>query len=319
MGAVIQKFLGTLAFTLGIASSAIASPLNFMLLPLVPPDARIVAGFENYTDSHRYGQLLLTTHADRLDFADWQSIAGVDSERVLREVVEVAAALPDGELTKHLVLVAGKFDRQRIFNSAQMNGAAAAEFEGQPVLLIKPFDREYGDMVETRWLAILENRIGLLGSPSMVQQAIRRYANHSDVDMVLRERLAQLRPDVSSWNVLVGTPSGTQGFLLHSGSRWAPLFENAEMLMVGVRFGPQVRVDFSVHAARERGLSFFTQKATSFPEIFADEAYHPRLRNVVYETNRVQGSIQMPSKQFDIWSEQANHPRASQAPPSRGE
>lgn len=300
-----------------------ASPLNFTLLPLVPPGAQIVAGFENYFDSNRHGILLLSSHYDRLDFADWQSITGVDSKRSLHEVIEVAGATPQGELTEHLLLVAGRFDRELIFKSAQMNSAGKVEFEGHPVILIKPFAREKGDMVDTRWMAILENRIGLLGSRAMVQQALRRFANHADTDMILRERLSQLRRDVTSWNVLVAARVKGRQFLLHPGSAWAPLLDRAEMLTVGVRFGSKVRVDFSVHTSSGEGADFLAEKANSFRAIFAGElpadSREGRLRDLIIETGHVLGSIQMSSSQFDEWSLNPDRPRTAQTPLSRGE
>ena len=293
-----------------------ASPLNFTLLPLVPPGAQIVSGFENRRDSCQDGLLVLSSHYNRLDFADWQSITGVDSERRIREVIEVAAATPEGDLTEHLLLVAGRFNRERIFKSAETN-AATLEFEGHRVVLIKPFAREKGDMVDTRWLVILEDRIGLLGSKDMVQKALRRYANHDDTDMVLRERLFQLPRDVSSWNVLVAERMGGRQFLMHPGSAWAPLLDDAQMLMVGARFGPKVRVVFSVHASSEHGTEFFAKKVNSFHAIFANvfrgKRRQQRLKDVEFEANRVQGSIEMSMKQFEAWGEQASLPANSHA------
>jgi hypothetical protein len=305
------------------AGLALASPVSSELLPLVPPGAQIVAGFENYNDPHRHGQLILTTHSDRLDLADWQAITGVDSERIVHEVVEVASSSSQGTLTEHLLLVLGHFDKERIFNAAEENGANRIRFQDEALMIIKPFGREKGDMVDTRWLAIVENRIGIFGTPSMVERALNRYASHADVDMVLRERLSQLRPDVSSWNVLTTSSRGMQNFLLHPGSRWAPLFQDAEVLMVGARFGPKVRVDFSVHAAAERGSDFFKQKAASFLAVFApglrDRSRVSRLRDVVYETNHIQGSLEMSMNQFEEWGEDGGSPRNPPPPISRGE
>ena len=79
MGASDHKLLFTLALTTVFAGSGFASPLNSKLLSLVPPGAEIVAGFENYPALHGHGQLLLTTHNNRLVLDDWQALAGVDN------------------------------------------------------------------------------------------------------------------------------------------------------------------------------------------------------------------------------------------------
>ena len=179
--------------------AGLASPLNFKVLSLVPAGAGIVAGFENYADPHRHGQLLLSTHNNRLDVADWLSLVGVDSNRVFDEGIEVASASEeDGMLTEHLLLIAGKFDKDRIFKSAELNGAERSGYNGETVMLIQPFTRQRHEMQDMRWLVILENRVGMLGTPLLVKQALERYWTHADVDRALKERLSQLPHDSSS-------------------------------------------------------------------------------------------------------------------------
>src|SRR5579864_8655459 len=172
---VVLKGFYTLAFTAFLTGYGLASPLNSKLLPLVPGGAEIVAGFENHSGPGHHGRLLLTTHNNRVDLDDWQALTGADSRRVYEEVIEVAASNVEGRLAEHLLLVAGRFDRERIFHSLQENGAKSTEYQEQPILLIAPFSRERGDMLDTRWLVILDNRIGMLGTPALVQQALRRY------------------------------------------------------------------------------------------------------------------------------------------------
>lgn len=287
-----------------------ASPLSSKLLPLVPSGSPIVAGFENRYDTNAHGRLLLTTHNNRLDLDDWQALTGVDNKRIFEEVIEVAGS-PGGEnLSEHLLLVSGHFDRNRIFTAAEQNGAEKIEYQGQSAMVIKPFLRERGDMLDTRWLVILENRIGLLGTPLLVQQALTRYANHSVPDPILEERLSLLRPDVSSWNVIVSTPTSAKNInFAQPRSAWARLQEGADVLMVGTRFGPKVRVDFSIHAGGNRGAAFFSEKAGFFTSAFAAETVpqaspseaQRRLENLSIEPNRVHGSILLSETQFELW------------------
>src|SRR5215472_3558815 len=123
MRPLLQKGLFSVALTAFCAGSGLASPLSSRLLPLVPSGADIVAGFENYAASNLHGRLLLTTRNNRLDLEDFQSLTGVDSHRVFDELIEVAAAPPGGSLAEHMLLVAGRFDRERIFASMELNGA----------------------------------------------------------------------------------------------------------------------------------------------------------------------------------------------------
>jgi len=309
----IYRHLCTLVSTAVFAASGFSSPLNSKLLSLVPPGAEIVAGFENHLGGHRLGRLLLSTHNDRLDLDDWRALAGVDNKRVIDEVIEVAASSPSGRLTEHLLLVAGRFDRERIFKAAELNGAERRVYEGGTVLLIKPFAREQGEMLDTRWLVILNDRIAMLGTQTMVQNALHRYAAHTDIDMPLMERLSQLRRDVSSWTVLVGTPKTEEGLLsTQPNSVLTRLLDGAEVLMIGTRFGAKIRVDFSLQGRSDHQSEFLTQKATSFADVFAKEPLlrsgslqqkQRRFESLSFEQDRIQGSVSLSEQEFQRWHE----------------
>lgn len=327
MGASNHKLLCMLALTAVFAGSAFASPLNSKLLSLVPPGAEIVAGFENQPALHGHGQLLLTTHNNRLDLDDWQALAGVDHKRVVQEVIEVAASpTGGGKLTEHLLLVAGRVDTERIFSAAHLNGAEKSEFEGQMVMLIPPFTREKTEMPETRWLIILDSRIAMLGTPLLVQGALRRYLSHADTDMPLLERLSQLPNDVGSWNVLVSPRRAPTDYTVaQPTSPWARLLQGAEVLMIGARFGSRVRIDLSFHARGESGQEFLTEKAESFAEVFASgpsDGRSPRpsqnrLGNLRLEPNHLEASIELSQAQFEQWGEQTTSLRITQPSTSR--
>lgn len=310
----IFKGLFTVALTAFFAGSGLASPLSSKLLPLVPAGAEVVAGFENHPTPDSHGRLLLTTHNNRLDLDDWQALTGVDNNRIFDEIIEIATSQASGQLTEHLLLVAGRFDQERIFRSAELNGAENTEFEGQKIVLIKPFARERGDMLDTRWLVILDNRIGMLGTPWLVQKVLRRYTDHSVPDSVLEERLSLLRPDVTSWNVIVEPTTNAKSinFAIPQSS-WARLQQDADVLMIGARFGSRIRVDFSIHAKADRGAEFFSRKAAFFTDALAYEpnperaspgAAQQRLQNYSLEPNHVQGSVELSSRQFQAWCEQ---------------
>lgn len=320
-----RKLLYTLALLLISTISVSASPLNCKLLSLVPPGSGIVAGFENYSDPHRHGQLLLSTHSNRVDLGDWLAISGADSKRALEEGIEVASSPAGGMLpTEHLLLVVGQFDKERIYTSAEQNGAKRSEYDGETVMLIQPFTREKGEMQDVRWLIILENRIGIFGTPLLVQQALRRYQTHADVDRPLRERLSQLPHDVSSWNVLISA-TDRKSIYMHAGSRWADLVEEAEVLIVGTRFGPKVRVDFLLHSNSSHGAGFFQQKVSSFAQVFANGlpggSEERRLSKVSLEPDRVRGSMELSKRQFEMWCEQGSLDQGLRAvrPMSHGE
>jgi hypothetical protein len=329
MGRFAFRFFSAIVSTAVLAGSSFGSPLNNRLLALIPPGSDVVVAFEN--QPHAHGQLLLATHADRLDLQDWQAISGVDSKRVFDQIVEAAAAPFGGNLSEHVVLVAGHFDKEVIFKSVEMGGAERSTFDGETIMVIKPFAREQGDMLDTRWLAILDNRIGIFGTQWMVERALKRYTSHADIDMPLMERLSQLRSDVTSWSVLVAPPDASRAYQVsQASSPWTRFMEDAAVLMVGVRFGSKVRVDFLLHATVDHGMEFFEQKAATFAEVFAmdDSDLRPghsrqrKLGNVTVQSDHVQASIQLSARQFDEWADQTTRNRAIaslQHSTSRGE
>jgi hypothetical protein len=165
-------------------------------------------------------------------------------------------------------------------------------------------------MLDTRWLVILNDRIAMFGTPGIVQSAAGRYFHHAVPDPVLLERLSQLRPDVTSWNVLVAPPMTKNLNFTRTHGAWARLMEDTELLMVGARFGPKIRVDFVVTATTDRGEEYFTRKAALFtgvftrnssPEVTLAESFEPRLENLLVDERRIQGSVALSRKQFDEW------------------
>jgi hypothetical protein len=326
MSPSIYRLLCALATPALFAVPGFASPLNSKLLPLVPPGAEIVAGFENHAGGHKIGRLLLSTHNDRLDLDDWQGLAGVDNKRVIDEVIEVAASSETGRLSEHLLLVAGKFDRERIFKAAEMNGAQRREYEGGTVMLVKPLAREQGEMLDTRWLAILDNRVAMFGTESMVQGSLHRYAAGADIDMPLMERLTQMRRDVSSWNVLVAPKVEKSLRLTQPNSLLARLIDGAEVLMIGTRFGDRIRVDFSFHSRKDQKSGFLSEKAASFAEVFAKEGplrsgpsqqTQRNLENLDLKPDRIQGSVELSEKEFERWNEQGGFAQPLQGTATR--
>jgi len=305
----------TTAMVASWVAGGFASPLSSRLLPLVPPGAEIVAGFENHSGPTARGRLLLTTHNNRLDLDDWQALTGVDSKRFFDEIVEVAAAPSGGELSEHMLLVSGRFDRERIVRSLEENGARAQEFQGQRIHMIDPLSRERGDLVGVRWLAILNNSIGILGTQRLVQQALRRYADHAVTDSILYERLALLQPDVTSWNVLApARNTARQLSFAQPYTAWAQLQEDADVLTVAVRFGKKIRVDFSIHANDGHGSEFFTRKAAMFTDALGagpEPEAQRQLQNFSLEPNRVRGSVEFTSSQFEAWCDRLYTLRAS--------
>ncbi len=282
-----------------------ASPASSKLLALVPEGAQIVAGIEDPHNPASSGRLLFVTHSCNLDFNDLVAITGVDPHREADEVIEVATSSAEEELNEHLVLVAGRFDLERVFRSAVENGASMSEYRGERLLVLEPFTRERQEMSASRWMAILDDRTTVFGSRQLVLQALDRYLNGSAPDPLLVERLRQLHPDVNSWNVLVMSEPMLARHVnpgqLHA--PWTHVLDGADELTVGIHYSSTDRIDFAVHTMSTRTASSLAGLATAPRVISVDLATSMRLRlqTLSVEQGRVRGSLLVPGEQFDRW------------------
>ena len=312
------SYIGLL--TTVVVARAFASPAEGKLLPLVPGGVEIVAGIEDPHNENSHGRLLLVTHNNNVDLNDWLALTGVDAHRQVDEVIQVAASSPRGELREHLLLIAGRFDQEHIFNAAEHNGATTNEYQKETVLVIKPFAREQQQMQDIRWMAILNHRTAIFGTPWLVSQSLNRYAAHTATDTQLTRRLAQLRPDVNSWNVLA---MSSRMLIKHVEPQqvyapWAHILDGANELTIGIHYGSRARLDFAIHTDSDQQSSHVADLVAQphLMQVSSPLELLPRLENISVEHGHVQGSMSVPGKQFDAWLEAFYRSRAS-TPDSR--
>lgn len=196
-----------IAFTLFLVPLASnASPAADRLLAMVPENAQIVSGMKLTLAAEAKPQLSVVVHNNNVDFNDWLALVSVDPEVSGRNIVEVAASSPRGELAERLLLVDGTFDARHIERAAIEAGASAVEFAGIRVLIVLPFAREGDDRVGVRWLAVPDDRTALFGTPLLVQEALTRRATHAQTNAALVAHLGELRPGADDWSIVTMPP-----------------------------------------------------------------------------------------------------------------
>ena len=316
-----QRFLCGLALLVSaVAASASAAPVDGDLLKLVPAGAQIVSGISDPRTSSSTGRLLVVTENNNRDFDDCLALLGVDGEKAINEVIEADASSNTGDLSYHLLLLAGHFDRSGIFKAALENGSSRAEYNGEQVLVVKPFDREKYSMNAVRWLAILKDRVLVFGVPDMVARTLDRYERNEPADAILVQRVARLHPDVNSWSIIAMPP---QMLTAHLALGKVPashetILKDADEVELGTHYGRKARIDFSIHSAggdRSGGLLSRAQP------ILASFAPAPRSHFQVgmEEEILLQGSMTVPEKQFDQWLAVLEHGRSSSRKSTAGE
>jgi hypothetical protein len=246
---------------------------------------------------------LLVTRGNTFDFDDFQSLTGVDLHRAVDEAIWVAGPSPQGVLNGHLLLVAGRFDRAHIFDAAEQNSIATTLYRNLEVMVVKPFPREASQIQELRWMAILEGRTVVFGSPRLVQKALDRYIDHEPTDPQMVARIGRLHPQVSSWNILLTPRELLPSRAVVGQEPWVDLFgretlDAAEELTLGIRFGATARVDFIVQTAG----TVTPAAAAGFARrnLFESSSFQsPRLEGFAVEQNLIRGSLLLPGKQLD--------------------
>jgi len=304
---LLNRFLSAGLLVAALPIHGFASPAQSKLLPLIPPEAQIVAGVEDPRNPDTRGHLLLVTAKNAFDFDDWQSLTGVDTHRAVDETIWIAASSPQSLLNEHMLLVAGRFDREHIYQAAKQNGAASSIYRGLQVLLVKPFAREERQMNDTRWMAILEGQAAVFGTPWLVQKTLDRYVDHAPPDRLVADRVGRLHPRVNSWDLIL-TPH--EAFSKHAalGQPSAPwvdllgreMLENAEELTLGIRYGTTARVDFIVRTAGDRNQLPDGNGLAPRPMLEASsfQASAPRLESISDAPNLILGTIALPGKQL---------------------
>ena len=286
---------------------ALAAPAQSKLLPLIPREAQIVAGVEDPRNPDTHGHLLLVTSKNAFDFDDCLSLTGVDVHRDIDETIWVAASSPQSQLDEHMLLIAGLFDREHIFQAAKQNGAATNIYRGVEVLLVKPFAREERQMNDARWMAILDGQTAVFGTPWLVQKTLDRYVDHAPADRLVADRVGRLHPRVNSWDLILTphTAFSKHAALGQPSAPWIDLLgreilENAEELTLGIRYGTTTRIDFIVRTAADRNPSPDGNGLTPRPMLEASsfQASAPRLESISNAPNLILGTIALPGKQL---------------------
>jgi hypothetical protein len=102
------------------------------------PDAQIVAGISAPPSLGQPDSFVIVTHENSVDLLDFCALSGVDSSRIISQIIFLAAAGNMGGLTEHSLLVSGHFDQERIYKSATDGGASVTLYRGIRVLTILP-------------------------------------------------------------------------------------------------------------------------------------------------------------------------------------
>ena len=243
------RIVGSAVLKLFVAVSvAKAGQTDQRLLQLVPPGANVVAAMNAPAHAGQPGAFLLLTHNNSVDFADFLALTGVDDSRRIQQVIYVSGGSGPTDPAEHSLLVRGQFDERRIFKAALENGASRREWRGLPVLLVTPFAREKGMVPESRWLAVLEATMAILGTETIVREELDRAVTGSAPDASLIQRRSHLRPDDDTWCIVKALPAKDEIrrslYAFDPSLPW--LLQDGDGFAFGFRYGARVEFEYEV-------------------------------------------------------------------------
>ena len=299
---ICARALATSVFVLLSVVKGIASNPDPRLLPLIPPNALLVAGMGAPSGNSQPDNFLLLTRNNSVDLTDFLGLTGVDPTRLLHQVIFVAAgSAPAGV---HSLLVSGQFDRDRIFKGAVSNGASVTQYRGLPVLVMPPFPRERGIMNENRWLVVLQSSVAIFGSEASVREEVDRSLTASMADISLTRRLERLSPRDDTWCLVSAVHESDE--IRHSLQAFDPslpgLLHEGDAFQFGIQYGKHVAIEYEVTSASPASLRFISDRLSkSFQGSAAENSDVARYLQATEKDGSVRGVVKVSRSRYEAW------------------
>ncbi len=310
-----------------VASTAVAAASHRLatsdLLRLVPPNSQLVCGISDPGKGSMTGRLLAATPDNNRDLSDILAltrISAADDNSQIHEVIVVAASFAPGDLRRHLLLLSGHLDATRIRQQALARGAQTFAYGGLQLLALPSIVLNGNRESQVRWIAILRDKIALVGTPALVTTAIDRWQQNTPADPLLLQRLAHLPTDVNSWSLVAMSAPTLAAHLpfLAGHSPFAAELHDADAVELGVRYGPMARIDFSIHQPSNPQEMRAPTPPQTIPSRFTVNvnALAPAQKN--HHPDSIQGSVTVSAEQLNAWLAAWAPSTAQHNPPNTG-
>jgi hypothetical protein len=240
------RLLAVIFFPLVLWASGSGKESAQNLIALVPPDIGMVAGMEARRRDVERPDLFIPLPGKSLrDYDYFGSLCGADPARSVNEVIFVDDHLERNQYD-HTLLARGRFSSEIIYRSVIYQGGVQENYRGLPVLSVPPLARERSEVNESRWLAIVDTRVLLLGTPEYVRREIDRLLAGSEPDSSLEEQFAAVRGSDVWWIMFKPLNTSTVRSALTALSPALADLLNHSSFRMATRYGRQVEFDYQV-------------------------------------------------------------------------
>jgi hypothetical protein len=284
-----------------VASVSAVTP-NSRLLSLVPPSAHVVAGMNAPSGGSQPRSFLLVTHNNSIDLDDFIALTGGDPSRVIQQVIMVAAEDGRGGLTEHSLLISGQFDPTLTRRSAI--GASATHYRDIPVLMVQPFARERANFSDVRWLAMIDSKVAIFGTITLVKQELDRYLSGSVAEPFLVQKLARLRRDDDTWCVLARPvySDALRSMLQALDAKLADSLQDGDTFEFGIHYGRRVEFEYEFDTPTSVGTGAVSRSLLeSLAGVGVTESSHLSASTTSRADGVVHGALKVSRERYDAW------------------
>lgn len=203
-----------------------------MLLNLVPPDSKVLAGVNvQQAKGTLFGQYVLNQiQSGNTDMQQLIALTGFDPTRDVNEVLVASTGAPDSGLA----LARGTFDTAKITAAASLKGAVSELYNGVTIL---------EDPKQTHGVAFLDSTMAVGGDVASVKGAIDRQKIAQPLAASVTTQIGTLSSAEDAWVLStvppasLAPPAPTTG---QQGGKVPPVFQTVQSASGGVKFGANV-------------------------------------------------------------------------------
>jgi hypothetical protein len=233
------KLLGSLMCIAALPALAFAA--DAVLLSLIPPSAKAVAGIQaDQARNSAFGQYVLSRiQPGDANLSNFIAETGFDPRQDLSEIVVASDSGPKTPPSHWLAAGKGVFNAQKLTAAAQAGGGTLGSFNNVAIVTYPA----HGNTQAPSGIAFLDASTAVMGDIASVQAAIQQWQSQSAPNSSLLDKVNQVSANEDFWFVTLAPLSDfTSALPPGSNPSGANMLGGVNQLSGGIHFGDTVMV-----------------------------------------------------------------------------